>query len=193
MSDNDIHLETLKRLVCEGAGVQAATPADFVAIVAYVENRTRESIGLTTVKRVWQYGGMGAKHRPSTLNMLARSVGYRSYDDFCTHYGDCSPSSDIVPKGGVRSDDLLPGKRLLLRWNPGREVVAEYIGNNTFRVISRTASKLAVGDTFQAAWFVAGHPAMLANVIHKESAWPLYEIGQQGGLTLVRKIAATGE
>lgn len=188
MDNNDTLLETLKRLVCEGTGVQASsqTPADFQAIVAFIENRTHESIGLTTVKRVWQYGGLSAKHRPSTLHLLARAVGYRSYEDFCTHYGDCTPSSDIIPGGGIRVSDLLPGERLMLRWNPGREVVAEYLGNLTFRVTASVASKLAVGDTFQATWFATGHPAMLANVIHQENSWPLYEIGQQGGLTLVQ-------
>ena len=84
--------------------------------------------------------------------------------------------------------DLLPGEHLQLRWNPGSEVVVEYLGNLTFRVTASVASKLAVGDTFQASWFATGHPAMLANVIHQENSWHLYEIGQQGGLTLVRQL-----
>lgn len=195
MNTNDTLIGTLKRLVCEGARIETATltPADFSAIVAFVETRTHEIIGLTTVKRVWQYGGLSANHRPSTLNVLARAVGYRSYEDFCTHHGDCSPSSDIIPGGGLHVSDLLAGDHIMLRWNPGREVVAEYLGNLTFRVTASVASKLAVGDTFQASWFATGHPAMLAKVIHQENSWPLYEIGQQGGLTLVRRINYTGE
>lgn len=188
MNDAENTIETLKRLVCEGAGVAAHTPGDFYTIMAYVESRTHEGIGLSTVKRLWQYGGLSSKPRQATLDVLARAVGYRSYDDFREHYGDCSPSSDIVLGDGIKHSDLMPGDRLMLRWNPGREVTAEYLGNSTFRIVSSIASKLAVGDTFQAALFAEGHPAMLANVIHEESSWPLYEIGQQGGLTLVRRL-----
>jgi len=88
----------------------------------------------------------------------------------------------------VKVAELGLGDHLELRWNPGRDILVEYLGNSTFRVLHSEASKLAVGDTFQAAFFAVGHPAMLANVIHGESSWPLYEIGQHGGLTLVRRI-----
>ena len=148
MNDAENTIETLKRLVCEGAGVTAHTPGDFYAIAAYVEGRTHEGIGLTTVKRLWQYGGLSSKPRQATLDVLARAVGYRSYDDFREHYGDCSPSSDIVLGANIKNSDLAPGDRLMLRWNPGREVTAEYLGNSTFRIVSSVASKLAVGDTF---------------------------------------------
>lgn len=105
MNDAENTIETLKRLVCEGAGVTAHTPGDFYAIAAYVEGRTHEGIGLTTV-------------------------------------------SDIVLGANIKNSDLAPGDRLMLRWNPGREVTAEYLGNSTFRIVSSVASKLAVGDTF---------------------------------------------
>jgi len=124
---------------------------------------------------------------------MARAIGYRSYDDFCEHYGDCSPSSDIVLGKGVKVTELKSGERLMLRWNPGREVVVEYLGNSTFRVLSSEGSKLHADDTFQAAFFALEHAAMLANVIHGNSCWPLYEIGQQGGLTLVSRLSSIGE
>lgn len=191
MEKNNPNIETLRRLICEAAGVSGTSPSDFLVIMGYIERRTRETIGLTTLKRVWQYGGLEAHHRHSTLDLLSRSIGYRSYDDFCQHYGDKSLSSDIVPQGGIKTSELIQGDHLLLRWNPGREVECEYLGNNVFRVISCAASKLSVGATFHGAWFAVGHPAMLANVIHGDTSWPLYEIGQQGGLTLARLM--TGE
>lgn len=186
-------IEALRRLICEAAGCEAGSPADFYTLMLFIESRTRETVGLTTVKRFWQYGGLSSKPRQSTLNVMARSIGYRNYDDFCEHYGDCTPSSDIVLGEGVKVNDLKPGDRLMLRWNPGREVVLEYLGNSTFRVLSSEGSKLKADDTFQAAFFALGHAAMLANVIHGDSSWPLYEIGQQGGLTLVRRLSSVGE
>ncbi len=192
-TENDSRIDTLRRLVCEAAGCEARTPGDFYTLTAFVEGRTHEPIGLTTVKRFWQYGGMSSTPRRSTLNLLARAIGYRSYDDFCEHHGDDTPSSDPILGQGIKVADLLPGEYLMLRWNPGREVVVEYLGNSTFRVAMSEGSKLQADDTFQAAFFALGHPAMLANIIHGESSWPLYEIGQLGGLTLVRRLPSQGE
>ncbi|MBR6898852.1 MAG: hypothetical protein IKN29_00995 [Bacteroidales bacterium] len=106
MSNDDHTLETLKRLVCEGAGVAAHTPGDFYTIMAFVEGRTHEGIGLTTVKRLWQYGGLSSKPRQATLDVLAHSIGYRSYDDFATHYGRGGESSNIVLGGGQGQQPL---------------------------------------------------------------------------------------
>lgn len=144
MSNDDNTLETLKRLVCEGAGVAAHTPGDFYTIMAFVEGRTHEGIGLTTVKRLWQYGGLSSKPRQATLDVLARSIDYRSYDDFATHYGRGGESSNIVLGGGIKVSDLFLGERLMLRWNPGREIVVEYLGNQTFRIVKSVASKFPV-------------------------------------------------
>ena len=194
MSQSDkTNIETLRRLLCEAAGCDAKSPADFYTIMSFIESRTKESVGLTTVKRFWQYGGLISKPRQSTLNVMAQAIGYRGYDDFCEHYGDCSPSSNIVLGKGVKSADMKPGERLMLRWNPGREIEVEYLGNCTFRIVRSEGSKLQANDTFQAAYFALGHAAMLANVIHGDSSWPLYEIGQQGGLTLVRQLPSIGE
>ena len=189
---DDTALDVLRRLICDAAGCEAKSPADFYTLMYFIESRTRETIGLTTVKRIWQYGGLNSKPRQSTLNAMARSIGYRNYDDFCSHYGECTPSSDIVLGESVKVSDLTTGQELMLRWNPGREITAEYLGNNTFRILASQGSKLSVGDTFQAAFFALGHAALLANVIHGDSSWPLYEIGQQGGLTLVRQLPPSG-
>lgn len=158
MDNNDTQLDILRRLVCEAAGCEARTPGDFYTLTAFVEGRTREPIGLTTVKRFWQYGGMSSVPRRGTLNLLARSIGYRNYDDFCEHHGDNTPSSDPVLGQGVKVADLLPGEYLQLRWNPGREVVVEYLGNSTFRVVMSEGSKLRADDTFQAAFFCPWAP-----------------------------------
>lgn len=186
--DNEKQIETLRRLVCEAAGCEGKSPADFYTLIGYIESRTHESIGLTTVKRLWQYGGLQSEPRRSTLNLLARAVGFRTYDDFCAHYGSTEATSNPVLGASVNAVDLVQGDRLMLRWNPGRELTAEYLGNSTFRVLESTGSKLQAGDTFQAAFFALGHAAMLANVVHGETSWPLYEVGQQGGLTLVRRL-----
>lgn len=53
MEKNNPNIETLRRLICEASGVSGTSPSDFLVIMGYIERRTRETIGLTTLKRVW--------------------------------------------------------------------------------------------------------------------------------------------
>lgn len=181
------HIEILKRLLCEAAGCEAKRPGDFLVMSVFVRNRTRQTVGVNTLKRLYGYGGESTTPRMETLNILSRSLCYRNYTDFCQHHADASASSssDVVLGAHVSTSALQVGQRVRLRWNPGRECVAEYLGNDTFRIVSSERTKLAVGDTFQASFFALGHTALLANLIHGDNAFPLYEIGKQGGLTCV--------
>ena len=185
--ENEQHLEALKRLLCEAAGCESTHSSDFIVMMAYVRNRTKQAIGVNTLKRFYNYGGESATPRSETLNVLAQSLGYRNYTDFCEHYQTDSDaqSSDVVLGAHIATKDLRLGQNVRLRWNPGRECLIEYLGNDTFRVVESQQTKLAAGDTFQASFFALGHTALLANLIHGDSSFPLYEIGKKRGLTLV--------
>ena len=190
MKNDEQHIETLKRLLCEATGCEAKRPGDFLIMSVFVRNRTRQTVGVNTLKRLYHYGGETVEPRMETLNVLARSLCYRNYADFCQHHGDGlqNQSSDVVLGVHISSSALMTGQRVCLRWNPGRECVAEYLGNDTFRVVASEQTKLVVGDTFQASFFALGHTALLSNLIHGDNAFPLYEIGKQGGLTLVEVL-----
>ena len=50
---------------------------------------TRERLSPTTLKRLWGYlKNENVNTRPHTLNVLARFVGYKSFDDFCENACD---------------------------------------------------------------------------------------------------------
>ena len=184
------HLDTLKKLLCEAAECEAKHPSDFQTLSAFVRLRTHNVVGVNTLKRLYNYGGATTMPRTETLNVLARSLGYRDFADFCNYQeqGGEDESSDIVLGSHIKSAKLSVGQQVLLRWNPGRECRVEYLGNDTYRVISSERSKLSVGDTFQASFFALGHAAMLSNLVHGDHSFPLYEIGRQGGLTLVKLV-----
>ena len=173
----------MKRLLCEATGCEATRPGDFLIMSVFVRNRTRQTVGVNTLKRLYHYGGETVEPRMETLNVLARSLCYRNYADFCQHHGDGlqNQSSDVVLGVHVSSSALLTGQRVCLRWNPGRECVAEYLGNDTFRVVDTT-------NYFSYELDALGHTALLSNLIHGDNAFPLYEIGKLGGLTLVEVV-----
>ena len=122
MDDNDnIYIEHLKKLLCEAVERQMNRASDFVFLQAYVFERTRENIGLNTLKRIWNYGNAPVVPRIFTLDVLSKAIGYRNFEDLKHFYGDeGADSSDKVFGKVVSSSDLRPGDRVTLCWDPGR-------------------------------------------------------------------------
>lgn len=176
-------IKTMRRLLLNGADCRAERTSDFYRIEAYIYEHTHEHLGLNTIKRFFGYGGELTTPRNATLDIISRALGYRNFDDYAEHHNSTDNGSDIVLSPAVKSRDLNSGDKVRLCWHEGRDVTVEYLGNDTYRVLSSIASKLKPGDTFQAPFFAIGHTCMISNLVHGDSCFPLYEMGKQGGLT----------
>ena len=185
MDDSDkIYIEQLKNLLCEAVERQMNRASDFVFLQAYIFERTRENIGLNTLKRIWNYGNTPVTPRSFTLDTLAKSVGYRNFEDMKLFYGDeGADASDKILGKVVSSSELRPGDHVTLCWDPGRRCTVEYLGSNAYRVVSSERTKLKPGNTFQTAFFATGSPLILSNLVQDDSFAPLYEIGRKTGVT----------
>lgn len=185
MDDKDnTYIEHLKKLLCEAVERQMNRASDFVFLQAYVFERTRENIGLNTLKRIWNYGNAPVVPRIFTLDVLSKAIGYRNFEDLKHFYGDeGADSSDKVFGKVVSSSDLRPGDRVTLSWDPGRRCTVEYLGSNAYRVLSSEQTKLKPGNTFQTAFFATGSPLILSNLVQDDSFATLYEIGRKSGVT----------
>ena len=185
MDDNDkIYIEHLKTLLCEALDRQMNRSSDFVFLQAYIFERTHENIGLNTLKRIWNYGNTPVAPRIFTLDVLSKALGYRNFEDLKHFYGDeGAESSDKVLGKVVSSQDLRPGDRVTLCWDPGRRCTVEYLGSNAYRVVSSERTKLKPGNTFQTAFFATGSPLILSNLVQDDSFATLYEIGRKTGVT----------
>ena len=187
MDDIDkIYIEHLKNLLCEALDRQMNRSSDFVFLQAYIFERTHENIGLNTLKRIWNYGNTPVAPRIFTLDVLSKALGYRNFEDLKHFYGDeGNESSDKVLGKVVSSQDLRPGDRVTLCWDPGRRCTVEYLGSNAYRVVSSERTKLKPGNTFQTAFFATGSPLILSNLVQDDSFATLYEIGRKSGVTQI--------
>ncbi len=185
MDDGDkTYIEHLKKLLCETLDRQMNRASDFVFLQAYIFERTRENIGINTLKRIWNYGNAPVVPRIFTLDVLSKAIGYRNFEDLKHFYGDeGADSSDKVFGKVVSSSDLRPGDRVTLCWDPGRRCIVEYLGSNAYRVLSSERTKLKPGNTFQTAFFATGSPLILSNLVQDDSFATLYEIGRKSGVT----------
>ncbi len=159
-----------------------ATPNDFEWLSAKIFKETQTLISATTLKRVFGYLKEDVKPRISTLNTLAIFVGHKDYMDFCRSHAGEEETSTFLTDYCLRTEDLKPGDRIRLTWQPDRICVICYLGNNRFRIEEAEKTKLSVGDTFSCMIFINHEPLYLDSLIHDNSAPSTYVIGQKDGI-----------
>ena len=177
-------LNALKKQVEENAGRAMRLPSDFDVLAQLVAYATGERISSNTLKRLWGYLAGYPTSRRFTLNVLARYVGCRDWDDFCHNLSNTA-ASQIFDSHYIDSDTLQLGTRLTLRWHPERVVTIEYRGGNEYVVVESLNAKLSVGDKFKCQGFIPGQPLTINGLMHKGLDHPInYICGKQGGIKI---------
>ena len=82
---------------------------------------------------------------------------------------------------------MRPETKELMLWNPNRECLIEYIGEERFVVLHSQNSKLQIGDQFNANQFILGQPLTVTNVvsIRESERHDVYVAGAKTGLTKI--------
>ncbi len=187
MNVNPDDINALMRLAEIKLGRSLVTPYDFNVLTTAVQKKTGTSISRSTIKRLVGY--VNDKHHPSptTLNNLARYVGYRDWAAFLARTSE--PTSGSLGDEVVQTACLTPGDRLQLEWLPDRRCTLRYDGNQRFTVEAVEGShSLATGDTLDIIVFSLGQPLMATNHRHGTDTHPLYVAGREHGLTALRLI-----
>ena len=86
MPVNPQHITLLRQLVEESADHKIATSTDFIFLSGEIQGRLKETLSVSTLKRIWGYVDGYASVRPSTLDILARFVGFSDWETFVSDY-----------------------------------------------------------------------------------------------------------
>lgn len=178
----------LKVLLEKSIGRKLNTTTDYQYLEGVVWGRTNKMLSLSTLKRVWGYVEGYCSIRRSTLDILAKTVGYTSFEVFVNDY--CNSEEAVSSKRlltTVFSEQDVPVEgRVEITWNPMRRVLLKHLGKCKFVVEESENSKLSVGDTFSCLAFCLNQPLYLSEYVHKGSAPGYFVVGNKGGLTSVR-------
>lgn len=174
--------QAIKLKIGETLGTPIVYPGDCERLALDIRLRLNETIGVTTIKRLFGFASDVADPRKSTLDLLARYAGYANYEemkrDLCPD-GD----SDFETRPDIDSSELNPGDRVVFEYLPDRKVEMEYIGNNNFKVIASQNSSLQPGDTAYATCFNLNHPLRINYVTRGGENLGPYTAGKVSGLT----------
>ncbi len=168
-------------------GINPRTPSGCNWISQDIEARTGEPVSLNTIKRITGVisDGNAGEYRPrrSTLDIIARYLGYKDFDKLCQQVGDYNPSDFTKPEGLIDTSELKEGTELNLRWAPDRELGIRHLGKGLFKVIYSKNSKLQAEDRLLISQIMVGQPLLVKEVIRGESALGYYTAALEYGLT----------
>ena len=169
-------------------GREMKTPEDFQHLLNALPKE--EPLSMSTLKRLWQYVPNEHKTREVTLTILARLLGYRDWQHYCTSHRDPSESDFLTGMDTQR--DISKGTTLALTWHPDRQCVIRKTDNDRFLVVSATNAKLKAGDEFFTAWMEEGKPLLATRFTRDGQPQPDYIAGKRNGLSSIR-ISKTQE
>jgi hypothetical protein len=188
MTPNETEILHLREMVEASVARKMKTPADFQFLTGVIQERCKETLGVTTLKRIWGYVDGYDTTRYSTLSILARCVGFRDWDDFLANHARSGESENPVLGRSLHPDDIPQEGLVRIAWSPDRRVLLRHLGDEHFLVIESENSKLKPGDSFHCSCFILGEPLYLDNFVRDNNAPTLFVVGNKGGLTEARMV-----
>ena len=172
----------IRQLLKDKSGKSLLYSSDCEYLALDIESVTGEHIGVNTLKRLLGMIADEREPRISTLDILARYLGYESWA-VLSALDDKSNSSFSPTDGELRVADIIIGTRVKIAYLPDRQLTLLYQGHQTFLVEASTNSKLQVGDEVEIHHFVLGYPLLVSNVIRQGQSLGTFTAGQTSGLT----------
>ena len=170
MKPNETEILQLREMVEESVSRKMKTPADFQFLTGVIQERCKETLGVTTLKRIWGYVEGYDTTRYSTLSVLARCVGFRDWNDFLANHDRTGESSNPVLGRALHPDEIPVEGLVRIAWSPDRRVLLRHLGEGSFMVVESENSKLKPGDSFSCSCFILGEPLYLDNFVHGDNA-----------------------
>lgn len=190
MSDINQNIMLLRALVEEAADHRLSTSTDFAFLSGCIQGRLHQTLGVSTLERIWGYVESYQSVRESSLSILAQFVGYPDWSTFVADYCEVpsAQSSRRVLASTLTADQVPDGGSIVIEWSPGRRCTLRHLSDGKWKVTERVKSKLQCGDTFRCRRFTLNQPLYLEDFRHADEEPCLFVVGNRGGLTRVERL-----
>lgn len=172
----------IRHMLSEQCGKEISNAAHCQILALDIESRTGEHIGLNTLKRLLGFIDDERQPRTSTLNIIARYLGYDSWAALSLVDSDKGNSSFNDDTVQVEAAALHEGDMVEVTYHPGRQLVMRYNGNGTFLVQESVGSKLLAGDIVTLSHIVKGYPLLVSQVVRDGHSLGHFTAGKSQGV-----------
>lgn len=174
-------------LVEQAADHRISTSSDFAFLSGCIQGRLKQTVSVSTLERIWGYVDGYQNIRESTLDILARFVGFPDWKTFVADYCNVpsAQSSHRIAATSYSADQIPQGTLIAIEWNPNRHCLLLHLGDGRWRVEQSISSKLSIGNTFCCQRFILNEPLYLNDFKHGDDDSALFVVGNRGGLTKI--------
>lgn len=162
-------------------------PSDCDFLSLDIESKTGVRIGATTLKRLVGFAQDERTPHASTLDAIARYLGYAHWDELMK-VEDKGNSDFDVSDEEIRSANLQPGEGIEITYLPDRKVSMKYLGNNRYKIVESENSKLKINDEVEILNFVLHHPLLVLNVWRSGELLGQFTAGRVSGLSSIKVL-----
>ena len=171
----------ITELLREKSGNEIRLSRDCELLALDVESVTGEHIGVNTMKRLLGFIADEREPRISTLDIIARYLGYDDWEALRLMDANSSNSS-FDDRDEYLACYLEIGQRVLVSYPPNRTLTIENQGDNHFIVLESENSKLLKGDQLTLTHLVRGYPLLVADVMREGSSLGAFTAGKAQGI-----------
>ena len=181
--------DKIRQMILEKFKSPLIYPQQCEALAMAIKEETGETLGTTTLKRMFGFVNGPASPRLSSLDIIARYLGYPDYYLLSKDLGEDTDISDFRSVDGIDSVDLEAGERVRISYHPNRRLLLSYIGENRYVVVESEGSKLLAGDRLVIAGLYVGFELLISDVEREGEHLGAYQAAKQGGLTDVEIVS----
>lgn len=171
----------ITELLREKSGNEIRLSRDCELLALDVESVTGEHIGVNTMKRLLGFIADEREPRTSTLDIIARYLGYDEWEALRLIDANSSNSS-FGDRDEYLACYLEIGQRVLISYPPNRTLTIENHGENHFIVLESENSKLQKGDQLTLTHLVRGYPLLVADVMREGRSLGAFTAGKAQGI-----------
>lgn len=181
--------EILRR-VRETVGLDMTRSADFDILSQAIKDKTKENLGVNTLKRLFGFKTDKVVPRHSTMDVIAQFLDCENYETLIKELGEDADISIFTPIDCIEVQDLERGTQVRVAYDPNRVFFLTYIGDFKFIVNEVEGSRnIFKGDILTITQLAVGHRFVVAHVNRDGEDLGAYESAKFKGLKSVEIIS----
>ena len=183
-NDNEI-----LRRIKEKAGISMNKSVDFDILAQSIKDKTNESLGVNTLKRLFGYKTEKVVPRLSTMDIIAQYLDCSDFESLIKELGEDADISIFTPVDCIEVLELGKGTQVRIAYDPNRVFFLTYLGDFKFIVNEVEGSRnILKGDVLTITQLAVGHRFLVAHVERDGYDLGGYESAKYNGLKSVEIV-----
>ena len=137
----------IQKLLRHKSGLNLRLSSDIEALQIEIEKTTNEYLSVNTLKRLIGFIHDEREPRTSTLDIIAKYLGFDNWDILLNIYEKHKALEDI--KNTINGCCFYIGEIIEVKYRKTQHITLQYTGNNIFHIVHSNNSELPEGNDIE--------------------------------------------